>query len=70
MWILTHNDVDDNPSVWGKWEEKPSIENITKLLSDYCYEKSDITRAVDDLITYGESDMRDSSCSNFKLSKI
>lgn len=69
MYVLNHNNVDNYPSVWRKWETQPTKEHLVKLLLDY-YSEEKANTIADELVKFGSCDVRDGSCTTFELQSI
>jgi hypothetical protein len=69
MHLLRHNDVDGYPSTWGKYEQKPTKEELARTLSAY-YDAEKCNTIADELIASGECCVDDSSCTTFALEKV
>jgi hypothetical protein len=69
MHLLNHNNVDGYPSTWGKYEQKPTKEELVRTLSAY-YEADKCNSIAEDLIAYGECSVNDGSCTEFTIEKV
>lgn len=69
MHLLRHNNCDNYPSTWGKYEQKPTKEELTHTLSDY-YDKAKCDTVADELIAWGECNVDDGSCTVFTLEMV
>lgn len=69
MHLLRHSDVDGYPSTWGKYEQKPTKEELAHTLSAY-YNAEKCNIIAENLITHGECSVDDSSCTAFTLEEV
>lgn len=69
MHILMHNNVDNYPSAWGKFDSDPTKEELVKVLKDY-YDDQKASDIADELIANDYCDVDDGSCTSFELQHI
>ena len=69
MHLLRHSDVDGYPSTWGKYEQKPTNEQLAHTLSAY-YDAEKCNSIAEELIACGECNVDDSSCTVFTLEEV
>ena len=65
-YILRHNNVDNYPSSCGKYEQKPTKEELVDTLYAF-YDSEKSNRIADSLLAYGECDVGDRSSTVFTL---
>lgn len=64
-----HNDVDNYPSSWGKWDHKPTLDNIKHTLKDY-YSDPELSELADELFENGQVDVNNCECTTFEIQEI
>jgi hypothetical protein len=69
MYVLNHNDVDNYPSVWAKWNDEPTKEQLVKFLKNY-YTEEKSNEIADELIQLGSCSVGDRSCTTFEVQSI
>jgi len=69
MYNLITNDCDNYPHISESWKKKPTEDQLRKFVSDYYENEATVDRVVEDLMTHGEADVGDSSCTTYTLDK-
>jgi hypothetical protein len=69
MYLLNHNNVDNYPSAWANWKQKPSKEELVKVLSAY-YDDEKSNKIANELFDFGSCSVDDSSCTEFELQNM
>jgi len=63
---LHHNNVDNYPSIWGEWDEKPTKEQLVDYLEEY-YDEEKCNSIVEDLLKHGIADADESDSTVFTI---
>ena len=68
MILLRHNNVDNYPSTWEKFDKTPTVQEIIEIMSQYSFD--DIEFKAEELVAYGETSMDDADSATFELEEV
>jgi hypothetical protein len=69
MFLLRHNNVDNYPSTWDKFKEKPTQGELKETFLAY-YSEGLSERLAEELLEHGEADANNGSCDVFELEDV
>ena len=68
MILLRHNNVDNYPSTWGKFQKEPTQQELADILKDYWPDKAEALAK--ELAETGQVDVDNGSCDTFELETV
>jgi hypothetical protein len=69
IYALHHNNCDNYPSNWEKWDYRPSKKEIAAVLCGH-YEGDKLEEIVEELSAYGHCTIEGGDCTQFEIQTI